>query len=88
MTFPREPLARFRLLALWFAMLVTIAGGVGVLFASREPRVLVASASAFLLAAWWAYGYRRGSFPVVGFLVEPVLLVVAATGVPLPMRRT
>jgi PAS domain S-box-containing protein len=46
----------------------------------------VATTGAFLVAAWWAYGYRRGSFPAIGFVLEPALLIIAAGLLPLPMR--
>ena len=85
-TFPRDALARYRLLALWFALAVTIAEAIGLPIVSLEPRSLVAALASATLAGWWIYGYRRSSFPAIGLLVEPILLITAATGMPLPMR--
>ena len=88
LTVPREPLARFRLLALWFALLVTIGNAVAIPLMSElaGARMIAAVAASLLLGAWWSFGYKRGEFPVAGWLLEPLLLVMVAVSSPMPLR--
>ncbi|MFI5229342.1 MAG: response regulator [Gemmatimonadales bacterium] len=82
---PNDPLARFRLLSVWFAVSVAVLN-IG-LFAlvDRPPYLTVwPAAAAALLAVWWIYGYRRRTFPVVGWLIDLVLVSVVTTLSPMP----
>jgi two-component system, cell cycle sensor histidine kinase and response regulator CckA len=86
--FPHEPLARFRLLSLWLAEGLALLNVAAFAFESAlEPRVRwEAGVAGLLLAAWWAYGYRRRGFPVAGWLVDAVLVSFVAAWSPLPLR--
>jgi len=77
-SFPQEPLARFRLLSACLAVTVALLNAA--LVASRVEfsgafRAEAIGAS-LLLGVWWAIGYLRGGFPLVGWLVDGVLLTV------------
>jgi len=77
-SFPQEPLARFRLLSACLAVSVALLNAI--LVASRVEfsgvfRVEAVAAS-LLLGLWWAVGYKRGGFPLLGWLVDGVLLTV------------
>src|SRR3569833_2483727 len=87
-TVPREPLARFRLLALWFALFISAANGVALPFVGllAAPQLLEAELASVALGAWWAYGWRRGSFPAFGWVIEPPLLVLMFITSPIPLR--
>ena len=73
---PNDPLARFRLLSVWFAITVAMLNvGLFLLLSTSSPEARwSAAASATLLAAWWFYGYRARGFPIAGWLVDMVLL--------------
>jgi PAS domain S-box-containing protein len=85
-TIPRDPLARFRLLALWFGVFVTVANGLVVPFLNPTPQGFLAAGASLLLASWWAWGFKRGGFPDWGWPVDFALLIAATSAVPLPMR--
>ncbi|HTI63531.1 MAG TPA: ATP-binding protein [Gemmatimonadaceae bacterium] len=89
-TVPPEPLARFRLLAVWFATLVAFLNAGLLLFYGSLPlplatpvRVAVASAAA-LLGVWWLYGYRRGGYQPAGWFVDVALVGMSAALSPMP----
>ncbi len=42
------------------------------------------AAAAATLGTWWIYGYRRGRFPVAGWLVDMTLVLVVAAVSPMP----
>ncbi len=87
LTVPREPLARFRLLALWFALLVALSNAVGIPIVDGISRQSVTAAvAAFGLAAWWAWAYRRERFPAAGWILETALVVAVAIGSPMPFQ--
>jgi two-component system, cell cycle sensor histidine kinase and response regulator CckA len=73
---PNDPLARFRLLSVWFAITIAILNvGLFVLLSTSSAETRwAAAAAASLLAAWWYYGYRRQGFPLAGWVVDMVLL--------------
>jgi signal transduction histidine kinase/CheY-like chemotaxis protein len=87
-TIPREPLARLRLMSLWFAMFAigvdVVAAAVSRL-ASAPVRALGASASLILLA-WVVRGYKRQRFPEWTTPAEAVLLVAITAAASLPIR--
>ena len=88
LTFPHEPLARFRLLSAVLASLFAI--GNIVLFSiytSMPAHVRIWSAvAAALLLVWWIGGYRRGRFPVAGWIVDLVLVFAVTLYSPMPGR--
>jgi two-component system, cell cycle sensor histidine kinase and response regulator CckA len=73
---PNDPLARFRLLSVWFAVTVALLNvGLFALLSTSSPQTRWAAAGASgLLAAWWYYGYRARGFPIAGWLVDMLLL--------------
>ena len=83
---PPDPLARFRLLSVWFAAALAFLN-VGLfafdssLSASLRWEEGLAAAA---LGLWWLYGYERGGFPVAGWLVDMTLMLVVATVSPMP----
>ena len=87
-TIPREPLARLRLMSLWFAMFAigvdVVAAAVSRL-ASAPVRALGAAASLMLLA-WVVRGYKRQRFPEWTTPMEAVLLVAITAAASLPIR--
>ncbi len=42
------------------------------------------AAAAAALGVWWIHGYRRGRFPIAGWLVDMTLVLVVATVSPMP----
>ncbi len=86
LTIPHEPLARFRLLSVWFAGMVALLN-VG-LFAlvSHAPSDVrwQAATCAALLGFWWVYGFRHGGFPLIGWLIDACLIVVVSAVSPMP----
>ena len=87
-TVPREPLARFRLLALWFALFISAANCVALPLVGHlaRPQLLEAELASVALGVWWAYGWHRGSFPAFGWVIEPPLLILMAITSPIPLR--
>jgi two-component system cell cycle sensor histidine kinase/response regulator CckA len=87
-TIPRDPVARFRLLAFWFALFA--AGGHMISFAtaSEVPTVprLVGFTACAILGAWFVWGYRRGGFPEFSTPFEAALLVAAGASAAMPLR--
>jgi signal transduction histidine kinase/CheY-like chemotaxis protein len=87
-TIPRDPLARLRLMSLWFAMFAIavdiVAAGVSRL-ASAPVRALGALASLTLLA-WIVRGYKRQRFPEWTTPFEALLLVAITAAASLPIR--
>lgn len=85
---PHDPLARFRLLSAAFA--VTIAALNIVLFTFDRTLPVAtrweAGTAAALLGAWWAFGYRLGGFPTIGWLVDMILVIIVASVSPMPLR--
>jgi two-component system, cell cycle sensor histidine kinase and response regulator CckA len=83
---PQEPLARFRFMSVCFA--ATLAFFHTVLFTIDQnlPSSLrwEEAAAAATLGTWWIYGYRRGRFPVAGWLVDMTLVLVVAAVSPMP----
>ena len=84
---PSDPLARFRLISVWFAAALAFLN-VGLL--AFDPSLPVALKTAGALAAatlgaWWLYGHQR-QFPIAGWLVDALLLVVIALLSPMPSR--
>ncbi len=88
LSIPHEPLARFRLLSVWFAAAFAFmhVGLFAVDSSLAQPLRWGAAVAAALLGAWWLYGYRRGGFPIAGWLVDTVLMVLVATESPMPAR--
>lgn len=83
---PQDPLARFRLLSVWFAAALAFFHVVVYARESSFPaavRVGEATAAA-MLGLWWLYGYDRGGFPVAGWLVDIVLVLAVAVLSPMP----
>ena len=83
---PQAPLPRFRLVAVGFAAAVAFLHAI--LFAF-DRNLTVAfrweeSTAAALLGAWWIYGYRRGGFPAIGWLVDAGLVLAVAAMSPMP----
>jgi signal transduction histidine kinase/CheY-like chemotaxis protein len=77
-SFPQDPLARFRLLAMCLAV---TAAFINVVLVLRRVEYIQtfrfeAAAAAFALGIWWLVCYRRGSFPVWGWLVDFGLLTI------------
>ncbi|HEY9226499.1 MAG TPA: ATP-binding protein, partial [Gemmatimonadaceae bacterium] len=87
-TIPPEPLARFRLFCAGFAVAVALLHVGLFAFDSSMPPLLrwSATTAAALLAAWWAYGYRRVGFPAAGWLIDIALTGFVATFSPMPLR--
>jgi len=78
--FPSEPLARFRLISVWFAAgLAFLNAGLlafdPVLGGALKTGGALAAAT---LGVWWLYGHSRREFPIAGWLVDMPLLVVVA----------
>jgi PAS domain S-box-containing protein len=88
LTIPHEPLARFRLLSMGFAVIIAFLNFGMFVFSSSiaQPLRWEAAAAAGLLGVWWIYGYRRGGFPAAGWLVDMVLVPVVAIASPMPLR--
>jgi hypothetical protein len=87
-TIPREPLARFRLLALWFAVAAAFGNGLMIAASSGTPsafRIAGAAASA-ALGAWYIWAHRRRRFPPLGWVLESTLMFVAGTASAMPLR--
>jgi signal transduction histidine kinase/ActR/RegA family two-component response regulator len=87
-TIPRDPLARLRLMSLWFAM---FAIGVDVAATSVShlasgPVRLIGVAAASILFAWVVRGYRRERFPEWTTPLEAVLLATITAAASLPIR--
>ena len=83
---PTEPLPRFRLLAALFAAAIALLNAI-VFAANRTfplPLRAGAALAAFALAAWWLYGYRRGGFPKLGWVVDVALVGFIAVLSPMP----
>ena len=86
-TVPREPLARFRLLALWLAVFVTSMNTILVpLIRGWNAGALIGATSSALLLLWWVWGYRRAGWPAWGWVVDPILLILTASTSPVPLR--
>jgi two-component system, cell cycle sensor histidine kinase and response regulator CckA len=85
---PHEPLARFRLLAIWFAASIAFLNVALFAFDAQLTANLrwEAAVSAALLGCWWIFGYRRGGFPVAGWIVDAVLTTIVAAWSPMPLR--
>ncbi len=88
LTIPHEPLARFRLLSMGFAVIVAFLNCAMFVGDSAlgQPLRWGATAAAGLLGVWWIYGYRRGGFPDAGWLVDIVLVPAVAIVSPMPLR--
>jgi PAS domain S-box-containing protein len=88
LTIPQEPLARFRLLFAGFAASIAFLNVVLFAFHSdvAEAHRWPGAVAAALLGAWWIAGYRRGSFPTAGWLVDMALVGIVTTMSPMPMR--
>ncbi|HEY4218138.1 MAG TPA: response regulator [Gemmatimonadaceae bacterium] len=88
LTIPHEPLARFRLLSAGFAATIAFLNVGMFAFGSQfpEPYRWEAAVAAALLGAWWLWGYRRGGFPTIGWLVDLALVVAVAVESPMPLR--
>src|SRR5262245_47008549 len=86
--FPNEPLSRFRLFCVCFAVGVAFLNvGLFAFDSALDPVARwSATAAAVLLAVWWIYGYRRGGFPAAGWLVDMLLVGYVATYSPMPLR--
>lgn len=84
---PHEPLARIRLLSVWFAATIAFLN-IGLLFFDSLPMPFgwIAVGAAVLLGLWWLYGYHRGGFPAFGWLVDVVLMVLVTVRSPMPMH--
>ncbi|MES2177548.1 MAG: response regulator [Gemmatimonadota bacterium] len=88
LTIPSDPLARFRLLAIWFAAAIAF-GNVGLFVLSpsvEQPFRLEGALAAGMLGVWWLAGYRRGRFPISGWLVDTLLMVLVAAWSPMPLH--
>jgi two-component system, cell cycle sensor histidine kinase and response regulator CckA len=83
---PQEPLARFRLLSVWFAAALAFLHAVLFSFDVNLPLALrwEESAAAMLLGVWWVAGYRRGGFPITGWVVDAALVLVIGAVSPMP----
>jgi two-component system cell cycle sensor histidine kinase/response regulator CckA len=87
-TIPREPLARFRLLALWFAVAASLVNGLMIAASTGTPsafRVAGAAASS-ALAAWYMWGHGRRRFPALAWILESALMFVAGSASAMPLR--
>jgi signal transduction histidine kinase/CheY-like chemotaxis protein len=88
LTIPHEPLARFRLLSVWFAATIALLN-VGMFAVDGSLASSIrwdAGTASALLAAWWIWGFRRGGFPLAGWFVDAVLMVLVTAESPMPMR--
>ena len=85
-TVPHEPLPRFRLVAIGFATAIALLNAVLFAFDRNLTPALrwEESIAAALLGAWWLYGYRRGGFPAIGWLVDAGLVTGVAAMSPMP----
>ncbi len=84
--FPHEPVARFRWLSAAFAILFAY-GNVLVFALYTAPTTtarVVAMVGGALLGTWWLYGYSRGGFPTIGWLVDLVLVSSITAYSPMP----
>ena len=83
---PPEPLPRFRLLSVWFAAALAFLNAGLFAFDTNLPATMrwEETAAALLLGTWWLYGYLRGGFPTVGWIVETALVLVVAVVSPMP----
>ena len=83
---PQEPLARFRLMSVWFAAALAFLNAVLFTFDANLPPALraVEVTAAAALGAWWISGYRRGGFPTVGWVIDTALVLVVAAVSPMP----
>lgn len=87
-TIPRDPLARLRLMSLWFAMFA-ISVDVVATSVSRLPSTPVrvtGVAAALVLFAWVVRGYKRQRFPEWTTPLEAVLLAAITAAASLPIR--
>ncbi len=85
---PREPLARFRLLALWFVLFTVLANTADIGLAAGMPadRRILALVAGLGLAGWYSAGYRRGGFPAAGWVVDGALLAIMGSASTIPLR--
>ena len=83
---PQDPLARFRLLSVWFAAALAFLNVGLFAFDTALPASLrwEEGLAAAALGAWWLSGYERGGFPIAGWLVDMTLVLVVAIVSPMP----
>jgi two-component system, cell cycle sensor histidine kinase and response regulator CckA len=84
--FPSDPLARFRLISVWFAAALAFLAAGLIAFDSTLPGALKTGGAlaAATLGVWWLYGHSLREFPVAGWLVDLLLLLVVALLSPMP----
>ncbi|HVX41469.1 MAG TPA: ATP-binding protein [Gemmatimonadaceae bacterium] len=83
---PQEPIARFRLLSVAFAVLFGF-GNIVVFATYSVPSPAArwsAAVAGGLLSLWFLYGYLRGGFPVWGWIVDAVLVYTVTLHSPMP----
>jgi two-component system, cell cycle sensor histidine kinase and response regulator CckA len=83
---PQEPLARFRFMSVWFAAALAFFHTILFTIDANLPSSIrwEEAAAAATLGTWWIYGYRRGRFPLAGWLVDMTLVLVVAALSPMP----
>ncbi len=73
-------------MSVWFATALAFFNAALFTFDANLPTALrwEEAAAAAALGVWWIHGYRRGGFPISGWLVDMTLVLVVATVSPMP----
>src|SRR5260370_22231186 len=85
---PRDPVARFRLLSLWFALFANLIelGELSLGSTARVAARVIGVGALVILGAWQLWGHRRRGFPEFSAPVEAVLLVAVGAASSMPLR--
>jgi len=73
-------------MSVWFAAALAFLNTALFALDANLPPALrwVEAAVAATLGAWWIFGYRRGGFPTIGWVVDTALVLVVAAVSPMP----
>src|SRR5260370_15410065 len=85
---PRDPVARFRLLSLWFALFANLIelGELSLGSTARVAARVIGVGALVILGAWQLSGHRRRGFPEFSTPVEAVLPAAVGAASSIPVR--